>query len=221
MIHGETVKKAFPDWHSTLRGSRNADVTAHVEQRFQQLSARLPTQASEECVDSLQITQEPVTTDDEAGEFEPDPLSEPQPPSFYTILGNPSAPNKAKKPAAVPNQKQLSEPQPPSVYTIPGTPSAPNKAKKPAAVPNQKPGYLLRVHPAMLACPLCASKTVTSTKYHRISTTPRLKHPLCRDTRGMWHSVINVSIYRVRPRARTVNIFNSVYPMTIRMLIHL
>ncbi|KAH3853011.1 hypothetical protein DPMN_095534 [Dreissena polymorpha] len=30
VIHGETVKNAFPDWHSTLRCSRNADVTAHV-----------------------------------------------------------------------------------------------------------------------------------------------------------------------------------------------
>ncbi|KAH3791219.1 hypothetical protein DPMN_144700 [Dreissena polymorpha] len=68
-------------------------------------SRRLPTQASEECVDSHQFTQEPVTTDDEAGEFEPDPLSEPQPSSVNTILGTPSAPNKAKKPAAVPNQK--------------------------------------------------------------------------------------------------------------------
>ncbi|KAH3776124.1 hypothetical protein DPMN_177538 [Dreissena polymorpha] len=41
VIHRGSVKNIFSDRNSTLRGSTKADVTAHVEERFQQLLGML------------------------------------------------------------------------------------------------------------------------------------------------------------------------------------
>ena len=150
MIRGETVNNFFPDWHSTLRGSRNADVTAHVEQRFQQLTACLPPQAAKACVDAHQVTQESgvkARSEQRHNQF-PSGISHELRESCVEPGKHTQEPEHIDSASDGSDQETIPEAQR-SANTISGDASPASKGKRPARVTNPELGYLMKVHPAM------------------------------------------------------------------------
>ncbi|KAH3837129.1 hypothetical protein DPMN_110507 [Dreissena polymorpha] len=156
-----------------LRGSRNTDVT---EQRFQQLSACIPTQAAKAGVDSHQFTQEPVIK--ARTEQRHHQSSSGFPHALRESFIEPG--NHIQEPEYIDtsdgsDHETIPEAQRPA-NTNPGIASPASKGKRPTRVTNSELGYFMKVHPAMSSMSPKSPQFASKTKHylpaiiHRLGT---------------------------------------------------